>query len=91
MTEEHFLAVVSAAEAKKNAQGWWVVDGRHVTLYVSASGTSLTVSRVEMMRVDGPFLKAKTVRGELYVLALEDVFAGAVDGETQSARRAGFG
>jgi len=91
MTEEHFAAVVSSADAKKGADGWWTSPGRHVTFYISAAGSSLTVSRVEAMRLDGPFLKAKTVRGELFVLALEDVFAGAVDGETQSARRAGFG
>jgi hypothetical protein len=93
MTEEHFTAIVQAAEAKKNDQGWWVTrEARHLTLYVSSSGgSSLTVSRVEAVRLDGPLVKAKSVRGEEYVLALEDVFAGAVEPLAQGGRRAGFG
>jgi hypothetical protein len=92
MTEDHFSAIVAAAEAKKNNQGWLVTEeGRHVTLYVSAQGTQLTVARVEALRVEGQLLKARTVRGELYILALEDVFAAAVEAETKGSRRAGFG
>lgn len=92
MTEDHLTAIIKAAQAKKNDQGWWVTqEGRHVTLYVSSSGTSLTVSRVEELRLDGALVKAKSVRGEEYVLALEDIFAGAVEPQAQGGRRAGFG
>jgi hypothetical protein len=67
-------------------------EGRHVTLYVSASGTSLTVARIEAVRLDGALVRARTVRGEDYLLALEDVFAGAIEPQPQqSGRRAGFG
>lgn len=92
MTEEHLTAVVAAAEAKKNNQGFWATqEGRHITLYVSANGTSLTVSRVEALKLEGHLLRAKTVRGEMFVLAVEDVFAAAVEPEAQGGRRAGFG
>ncbi len=92
MTEDHLTAIIKAAQAKKNDQGWWVTqEGRHVTLYVSAAGTSLTVSRIESLRVDGSLVRAKSVRGEEYILALEDVFAGAVEPMAQGGRRAGFG
>jgi hypothetical protein len=41
--------------------------------------------------VDGPLIAARTVRGEEYLLTLEDVFAGAVEPQAQGGRRAGFG
>jgi hypothetical protein len=92
MTEDHFAAIISSAEAKKDSQGWWVTqEARHLTLYVSSGGSSLTVSRVEAVRLDGALVKARSMRGEIYVLALEDVFAGAVDPQAQGGRRAGFG
>jgi hypothetical protein len=49
------------------------------------------VSRIEAVRVDGSLVAARTVRGEEYLLALEDLFAGAVEPQAQGARRAGFG
>jgi hypothetical protein len=92
MTEEHFTAIVAAAEAKKDSQGWWISqEGRHLTLYVASEGVSLTVSRVEAVRLDGPFVKARSFRGEIYVVALSDIFAGAVEPQAQGGRRAGFG
>jgi hypothetical protein len=92
MTDEHFAAIVQSAQAKKDAQGWWTAqEGRYLTLYVSSSSSSLTVNRVEAVQVDGKLLKARTSRGETYVLALEDVFAAAIEPEAQGARRAGFG
>jgi hypothetical protein len=92
MTEDHLTALVQAAEAKKDGQGWWVTqEARHMTLYVSSEGSSLTVSRVEAVRLDGPFVKARTVRGEVYIVALSDVFAGAVEPRAEGGRRAGFG
>jgi hypothetical protein len=49
------------------------------------------VSKVEAMKLEGQLLKARTVRGEMYVIALEDAFAGQVEAQLQGARRAGFG
>jgi hypothetical protein len=93
MTEEHFTAIVQTAEARKDAEGWFVAqEGRHLTLYVSSDGgSSLTVSKIEAVRLDSKLVKAKSVRGEIYVLSLEDVFAGAVEPQAQGGRRAGFG
>ncbi len=62
-----------------------------MTLYASFAGSSLTVSRIEALKVDGPRVTARTVRGELYVLALADIFAGQVEPQVQGARKAGFG
>lgn len=92
MTDEHFTAIVQSAQAKKDAQGWWTMqEGRHLTLYASSSSASLTVNRVDALNLEGKLVKARTARGETYVLALEDVFAAAIEPEPQGARRAGFG
>jgi hypothetical protein len=91
MTEDHLSAIVGAGDGKKDNQGWWVMpEGRHVTLYVASEGSSLTVSKVEAVKLEGTLVKARTVRGETYVLAMEDVFAGQVEPQPQGARRAGF-
>jgi hypothetical protein len=92
MTEDHFGAIVAAAEAKKDPEGWWAAaEGRHITLYASFAGSSLSVSRVNALRIDGPLVKARTARGESYILALADLYAGQIEGQTQGVRRAGFG
>jgi len=92
MTLDHLNAIIKAAEARKDDKGWWATqEGRHVTLYAASGGSSLTVSRIEALRIEGALVFARTVRGEEYLLAVEDVFAGAVEPQAQGARRAGFG
>ena len=91
MTEEHLTALLKTAEAKKDGDGWHALsEGKHMTLYVGSNGASLSVQRVEAVRQEGQIVRARTVRGEVFVLALEDVFAGAVEGAKSSNRKAGF-
>lgn len=92
MTDEHLQALLGAAEAvKKDKEGFQALaEGRHLTLYAASSGVSLTVSRIAALKRDGGLVHARTAKGELYVLAIEDVFAGAVDLAQTSTRRAGF-
>jgi hypothetical protein len=92
MTEEHFTALLSAAEAKKDDQGFMLPShGKTWSLYVASGAAGLNVTRIEALRVDKSLLRARTVKGELYILALEDVYAGAVDAGVSSSRKAGFG
>ncbi|HEX3773033.1 MAG TPA: hypothetical protein VHV51_01145 [Polyangiaceae bacterium] len=91
MTEEHLTALLNAAEAKKDDKGWVsAADGRLFTLYIAYSGAGLTVSRIEAVRIEGKLLHARTNRGELYLLALGDVYAGALEGPAATSRKAGF-
>jgi len=91
MTEEHLSALLAVADAKKDSDGWLTPpEGRQLTLYVAANGASLTVNRIEALRVEGGLVKAKTVKSELFVLALADLFAGAVDAPVNTTRKAGF-
>jgi hypothetical protein len=92
MTSDHLAALLALAEATPDAQGWSSLpDGRHLTLHVAtAGGVSLAVGRVEALKVGGPLVTARTAKGELYVVRLEDIFAGAVEGPSNSSRKAGF-
>ena len=92
MTEEHLTALLAAAEAKKDDQGFMrPADGRTWNLYVGANGTGMNVSKVEALKVERELIRARTVKGELFILALQDVYAGAVEaGTTGGGRKAGF-
>lgn len=63
-----------------------------VTLYLAKSSVGLTVSGIEALAVRGHHLQARTQKGDLYMVSLDDVFAANVEGRAQSkgARRAGF-
>lgn len=92
MTEEHLTALLTAAEAKKDDKGFLrVAEGRTLTLYVATGAATLSVSKVEAVRSDRDLLHARTTKGELYILGLASVYAGAVDpSPTAGGRKAGF-
>ncbi|HEY2406958.1 MAG TPA: hypothetical protein VGM29_04495 [Polyangiaceae bacterium] len=93
MTEQHLSALLTAAQATKDDKGWAAAsEGRLLTLYVAYNGAGFTVSRIEAVKVDGQQVHARTNKGELYVLALSDVYAGAIEAASGSgaARKAGF-
>lgn len=91
MTEDHLSTLLTLAEAKKDNKGWQnTAEGRHVTLYISHDGGTLTVGRVEALKRDGELLTLRTVKGETFVVALSDAFAGHVEATSKQSRRAGF-
>jgi hypothetical protein len=91
MTQEHLAAILEQMLAKSEKDGWSTFpDGRGLTLYASHDGVQLTVPRVEAIGVRAGLLRARTTKGELYLLALEDVFAAAAEAVPTQARKAGF-
>jgi hypothetical protein len=91
MIQDHLALILDNQAAKPDKEGWSVLtEGRTLTLYVSHDGASLTVSRVEAVMVKGGLLRARTAKGELYFLALEDVFCAAAETPPAQGRRAGF-
>ncbi len=90
MKPEHFAAALAQLGAKNVKEEWKLEDGS-LTLYLAHAGVTLTVSRVETVRVSGDLVLAKTLKGEAYSVAREDVFAVAADASPgQASRRAGF-
>jgi hypothetical protein len=96
MTEEMLRTVLETAEAKidkGDKDGWAALpEGRSLTFYVAHNGASLTVSKISAVRVAQGVVRAKSVKGQLFVLSLPDIFAAALDGagEPSSSRKAGF-
>lgn len=83
------LAVLPAGQ---DAEGWATPpEERKLTLYASHDGGALTVNEVEAVKLDGKLVRARTHKGEVFVLAVEDVFAASLDGPVVSGRKAGFG
>ena len=91
MTPEHWAALVEVSGAKKDDKGFLVPpEGKLITLYVVSGSATLSVQRIEAMRQEQGLVHARTKKGELFVLALQDVFAGAVEETQGSSRKAGF-
>lgn len=91
MTHEHWAALIEASGAKKDDQGYLAPpEGKLLTLYLASGSSTLSVQRIEAVRHEQGLVHARTKKGELFVLALEDVFAGAVEETQGSSRKAGF-
>jgi hypothetical protein len=93
MTEEMFRVVLETANAQSDKDGWHTLpEGRLMTLYAAHDGVQLSVAKVEALRLASSVLRARSVKGETFLLALGDVFATALDAGTEAsaARKAGF-
>lgn len=92
MTPDHLAALLASAEAKKDEKGWSKVpNGRLITLYAASNGVGLTVSRVEATRLKDGIVELRTVKNELFLVALADVYAGAIEAPPAAGgRKAGF-
>jgi hypothetical protein len=67
-------------------------DDKLLTLYAGHEGTSLTVQKVAKVRVEEGLIEATSAKGELFLVAIDDLFAVSVAGTAQSpsSRQAGF-
>jgi hypothetical protein len=93
MTEEMFRVVLETANAKSDKDGWNTLpEGRMMTLYVAHHGVQLTVAKVEALRSASSIVRARTSKGDTFLMALDDIFATALDAgsESHAARKAGF-
>jgi len=91
MTQEHLTALIVAGEAKKTDDGWLTLpEGRALTLYVASGNASLGISRIQALKLEAELVHARTNKGEHYVVALVDAYAGSVDAPVGTSKRAGF-
>jgi hypothetical protein len=94
MTPEHFDAILKHAQAKGDKDGFMVLpDGGSITVYVAHDGASLSVPRIEAVKMDGELVFARTQKRETFAVVRSDIFAVAAEGAAvgQAPRRAGFG
>jgi hypothetical protein len=91
MNQEQLSAILDLLSAKVDKEGWSTfADGRGLTLYAAHAGVQLMVPRIEAVTAKGNLLRARTSKGDIYMLALDDVFAACVDAAPTQARKAGF-
>lgn len=93
MNDVMLKATLAAAGAKSSDKGLATMpDGRALTLYAGHDGVSLTISKLEKIEVREGIIHATNAKGEVFLVALADVFATAIDGGTAAAaaRKAGF-
>jgi hypothetical protein len=93
MTEDMFRSLLDDIGAKRDDDGTIrLPEGRLMTLYAAHDGVSLTVAKVEVLRVSNGIVRARSAKGEAFFIAREDLFAISVDGgaQIQAGRKAGF-
>lgn len=93
MIDEILKAALDAAEAKSAKDGWAELpEGRTLTLYAGHEGVGLNVTKVEAVHVAHSMLRARTTKGDTFLLPLKGVFAVAIEGGTKTGpgRKAGF-
>jgi hypothetical protein len=94
MTDEMLSAVLETAGAKTSKDGESPLpEGRTMTLYAAHAGVPLTITKIESVRKANGLVKARNAKGETFVLAMDDLFAAAVEGavgDEASGRKAGF-
>ncbi len=92
MDKAHLATILGLGGGKEGADGFTELpDGKSITWYVAHAGASMNVSKTTACKLDGALLVARNQKGELYVVALDDVFGASLEGGAASpARRAGF-
>ncbi len=91
MKQSQFDSFLSSVPVEAGDDGWFQAPAeRHLTLYAAHGGVALTVSKVEAVKIEGGLVWARTHKGEIYQVSLDDLFALAVDAPKQSDRKTGF-
>ena len=93
MTDATLQKILSEAEAKKEGGEFRLGDGRRLTFYAGHAGVSLTVTRIEGVKIlEEGTVVARNDKGDRFFVSLADLFGVAVEGSTttSSSRKAGF-
>jgi hypothetical protein len=91
MTNAQLSSLMAMLSSQTDADGWWrPPQDRFFNLYAANNGAALTVAKVEAVRCDDDLLRARSSKGEVYVLVVSDLFAVSVDAPSLGNRKAGF-
>jgi hypothetical protein len=90
MTGEQLASILKLAEAGKGDDGWSTLGQYTLTLHTAFNGASLSLSRIEEVKLNAPLIYARGARGETHVVRLDDVFAGTIEASKEKGRKAGF-
>jgi hypothetical protein len=90
MTGDQLRALLELAEATKADDGWSSLGQHMLTLHTAFNGASLSLARIESVKVSGSLLLAKSQRGETHVIILDNIFGGTIEPSREAGRKAGF-
>ena len=90
MTGDQLGALLKLAEATKADDGWSALGQHTLTLHTAYNGASLSLARIDSIKVQGAMLYAKTARGEIHVVILDNIFGGSIEPSKETGRKAGF-
>jgi hypothetical protein len=90
MTGDQLAALLKLADASKTDEGWVSLGQYTLTIHTAFNGASLSIAKIESLKVAAPLVYAKSVRGETHVVRLEDIFAGTIEASRETGRKAGF-
>jgi hypothetical protein len=91
MTAAELEHIFKSLEIQAKDGTYSVSDGVSLTIHIASGGASLSVGRVEHVKVEGALIVAKTPKSQI-AFHLEDVFAVGREGSGPEGRRpAGFG
>jgi len=94
MSPEHINEILTLCEASAADNGFRELPAKTtLSLYLAKGGVGLTVAQIEAVAIKSGTIQARTTKGDLYVVALEDVFGANIEGRMQAKtpRKAGFG
>jgi hypothetical protein len=93
MTQDQLDLVLKQFSAKLDKEGWWTTaEGTLLGLQIAHDGASLSVGRIDRLRVEAGIVTARTAKRETHCFALADVYALSTDsGAGDKGRRPGFG
>lgn len=94
MSPEQFNDLLTLCEASPADNGFRELPNKTtLSLYLAKNGVGSTVSQIEAINLKGSTIQARTTKGDLYVVFVEDVFGANIEGRMQAKapRKAGFG
>jgi hypothetical protein len=90
MTGDQLAALLKLADASKTDEGWANLGQYTLTIHTAFNGASLTLAKIESVKVAPPLVYAKSARGETHVVRIDDIFAGTIEPSRETGRKAGF-
>jgi hypothetical protein len=90
MTGDQLGALLKLAEATKADDGWSSLGQHTLTLHTAFNGAALSLARIESVKVAGSLLLAKSSRGEIHVVIMDNLFGGSIEPSRETGRKAGF-
>ena len=95
MNQEEFELVTKGFKTKDSGGFAALPEGAQLTFYLAHGGASLSVSKVDAYKSDGPLLVLRTAKKESFHVLLADVYAIAAEGGgvggAPAQKRVGFG